>query len=94
MSFTISLVHRANIHIAQAIEWCTKQEQDLEIRFLKSLDKSITYIQKNPFKSQIRYRNVRVKFMRNPKFGVHYVIDVQTIYIIGVFHTSQDSSKW
>jgi hypothetical protein len=51
MSFTISLVHRANIHIAQAIEWCTKQEQDLEIRFLKSLDKSITYIQKNPFKS-------------------------------------------
>ena len=43
MSFTISLVHRANIHIAQAIEWCTKQEQDLEIRFLKSLDKSIEH---------------------------------------------------
>ena len=64
MSFTISLVHRANIHIAQAIEWCAKQEQDLEIRFLKSLDKSVTYIQKNPLKSQIRYRNVRVKYTK------------------------------
>ena len=94
MSFKILLVHRANIHIVQAIEWCSKQEKDLEIRFLKSLDKSIIYIQNNPFKSQIRYKNVRVKFMRNPKFGVHYVIDGQTIFIIGVFHTSQDSTKW
>ena len=94
MSFKILLVHRANIHIAQAIEWCSKQEKDLEIRFLKSLDKSIIYIQNKPFKSQIKYRNVRVKFMRNPKFGVHYVIDGQTIFIIGVFHTSQVSCKW
>ena len=47
MSFKISLAHRANIHIAQAIEWCSKQEQDLEIRFLKSLDKSITYSKKS-----------------------------------------------
>jgi len=94
MNFKISLVHRANIHITQAIEWCSEQETDLEKRFLKSLDKSMSYIQKNPLKSQIRYRNVRVKFMRNPKFGVHYVVEGQIIYIIGVFHTSQDSAKW
>jgi hypothetical protein len=29
MNFKISLVHRANVHIAQAIEWCSEQEQDL-----------------------------------------------------------------
>ena len=51
MNFKISLVHRANIHITQAIEWCSEQETDLEKRFLKSLDKSMSYIQKNPLKS-------------------------------------------
>ncbi len=34
MNFKISLVHRANTHIKQAIEWCSEQEIDLEKRFL------------------------------------------------------------
>jgi len=66
----------------------------MEIRFLKSLDTSIRYIQKNPLKSQVRYKAVRIKFLRSPKFGVHYYIKGSNIYIIGVFHTNQDSENW
>ena len=94
MSYSISVVHRANIHITKAIEWCEEQEAGMEVRFIKSLDNAIKYIQKNPLKSQVRYRNVRIKFLRTPKFGIHYLIKNNHIYIIGVFHTNQDSLNW
>jgi len=94
MTYTIYVVHRANIHIAKAIEWCKEQDEGMEIRFLKSLDTSIRYIQKNPLKSQVRYKAVRIKFLRSPKFGVHYYIKGSNIYIIGMFHTNQDSENW
>lgn len=94
MSYKISVVHRANIHISKGIEWCIEQEEGMEIRFLKALDTAINYIQKNPLKSQVRYRNVRIRFLRSPKFGVHYYIKGKHIYIIGVFHTNQDSENW
>lgn len=94
MKYSISIVHRANIHISKAIEWCAEQEERLEISFIKSLDKSILYIQKHPLKCQVRYKNVRIKFMNHPKFGIHYIIDKNQIFVIGIFHTNQDTLNW
>lgn len=51
MTYTISLVHRANIHLIKAIEWCENESQGLEVKFLKALDSNIKYIQKNSLKS-------------------------------------------
>lgn len=94
MSYTISIVHRATIHLTKSIDWCLEQNSGLEIRFLKSLDSAVQYIQKNPLKSQVRYKDIRIKFLKNPKFGVHYVIRDKHIYIIGIFHTNQNSENW
>jgi hypothetical protein len=94
MSYSIAIVHSANIHLTKAIDWCIEQNPGLEIKLLKSVDAAISYIQKNPLKSQIRYLDVRIKFLRNPKFGIHYVIRDKHIFIVGIFHTSQDSDNW
>lgn len=94
MTYTISLVHRANIHLVKAIEWCENESPGLELKFLKLLDSNIKYIQKNPLKSQIRYGEVRIKFFKDLKFGIHYILRKNHIFIVGIFHTNQDSENW
>jgi hypothetical protein len=94
MNYTISIVHKANIQLEKAIIWCNEQSPGLDVKFIKSIDSAIKYIKNNPLKCQIRYNDVRVKFLRNPKFGIHYIIRNQHIYIVGIFHTDQDSENW
>ena len=53
------------------------------------------YIKKNPMKCQVQYGDdVRVKFLKSPKFGIHYIIRNKHIYVVGIFHTNQDSDNW
>lgn len=95
MIYTLTVAHRANIHLIKAVNWCIDQEKKgLEVKFIKAVDSAITYIQKNPLKSQVRYKDVRIRFLRTPKFGVHYVIQYKHIYVIGIFHTNHDSENW
>lgn len=95
MIFTISVVQRANIHIEKSIEWCAEQTEELSVKFIESLNSAMKDIQKNPLKYQIRYENeVRIKFLKYPKFGVHYIVRNHHIYVVGVFHTNQDSESW
>jgi hypothetical protein len=95
MSYTISSIQKANIQLEKAIVWCSEQSKGLDVKFIKSLDLAMKYIQKNPLKSQIKYNDeVRIKYLRSPKFGVHYIIRNQHIYIVGIYHTNQDSENW
>ena len=94
MSYNISIVQRANKHLIKAIDWCMSETPGFEKKFLKSIDFAIKDIKKNPLKYQVRYDDVRIKFLKISKFGVHYIIKKKHIFIVGIFHTSQDSEKW
>lgn len=95
MSYTISSTHRANIQLEKAIVWCGEQSTGLDVEFIKSLDSAMKYIQKNPLKCQIRYNDeVRIKFLKHPKFAIHYIIRSKHIYVVGIFHTNQNSENW
>jgi len=47
-----------------------------------------------PLGYQIRYRDVRIKFIRRFPYGIHYLVEPGHIIIIAVFHTSKSPSKW
>lgn len=94
MKYTISTIHRTNIQIEKALIWCADQSKGLDVKFIKSLDSAVKYIQRNPFRCQIRYQDVRIKFLKHPKFGIHYIIKGNHIYLVGIFHTNQDSENW
>jgi toxin ParE1/3/4 len=94
MFYKIVFVQKANIQLNKAINWCSEQNPKLELKFLKSFDKAIKDIQNNPFKYQIKYELVRIVYLKNPKFGIHYFINLNEIFVVGIFHTSQDSEDW
>lgn len=94
MSFEVVVSERAQFHIQKAASWFFEQTPGLEVKFLQELDKSIDYIGKHPLKCQVRYREVRIKFLRKFDFGIHYLFETNTVFILAVFHTSQNSDDW
>lgn len=94
MKNALVISDRAQLQIDKAAQWFFEQIPGLEIKFLLELDKAMDYIQKHPLKSQLRYRDVRIKFLKKFDFGIHYIIENQTVFVLTVFHTSQNSEDW
>jgi plasmid stabilization system protein ParE len=91
---SIVVSRAAQIQIETAVIWFFEKKQGLEKAFLLELDKGMHYIQKNPSKCQIRYKTVRIKFLKKFEFGIHYIFNEQPVYVLAVFHTKQNSDDW
>lgn len=94
MGYKIRIRKQASSQIEDASEWFKEKQEGLEIRFLHDLNICINDILENPVKYQIRYKEIRVKFLKKFEFGIHYIIDGNAIHILAVFHTSQSPEKW
>ena len=84
----------ARLQIEHAADWFNEQHSGLGLKFLQEIDSTIRYIRNNPEKVQMRYKNVRIKFLKKFSFGLHYIYQENSIYILAVFHTSQSPQNW
>ena len=80
--------------IDKAVEWYADIRKLIAKRFLSELRAVRKYIHKNPEKIQIKYNNVRVVFLKKFPYGLHYILDKNTVTIIALFHTADDPQKW
>ena len=63
-------------------------------KFLTELKARRKYIQKNPKKIQVRYSDVRIAFLNKFPVGIHFKIIEDTVMILSILGTSEDSKKW
>jgi hypothetical protein len=91
---SIVVSQAAQIQIETAVIWFFEKNLGLEKTFLLDLEKGMHYIQKHPSKCQIRYKTVRIKFLKKFDFGIHYIFDQRTVYVLAVFHAKQNSDDW
>ncbi|WP_294824372.1 type II toxin-antitoxin system RelE/ParE family toxin [uncultured Flavobacterium sp.] len=94
MGYEIRIRKKASSQIEAASEWFLQKNKGLEIKFLQDLSVCIDDISENPVKYQMRYKGVRVKFLKKFDFGIHYIFDENIIHILAVFHTSQSPENW
>lgn len=94
MKYKLLVSKKAISQIEKAANWFNEQLPGLDEKFLDELDKNILYVEKNPLKSQIRYKSVRIRFLKKFDFGIHNIIEQKTIYVLAVFHTSQSEKNW
>ena len=94
MSYHLFLTGRANKQIVQALDWYKEQAPGHEVKLLKAIELAFKNIQKNPLKYQVRYDDVRIKFLKTYKFGIHYSLNQKTIFLLGFFHQSQNDDNW
>lgn len=69
-------------------------QKSLAKKFNTDFKTVIKYIFNNPEKTQIRYNNVRVAFLKKFPYGIHYTFENNTIILLAIFHTAMDDKKW
>lgn len=96
MTYAIEISDAAENDIREAFLWYENQQDNLGRLFENHINKAVDSIQSNPLKTQIRYGNTRVFFMKKFPYGLHFQVNPQkkSILLVALFHTSQDSEKW
>ncbi len=96
MSFVIINHKEVKKDILEAKFWYKNQQNGLEKQFASEVKKSIAYLSENPFLFNMKHKTIRIVFTEHFPYSIHYHINVEikTIIILGIFHTSISPEKW
>ena len=94
MTYSVEIAAAAEDDIRNAFLWYEDQKVNLGNAFELEINKAIKSIQRNPFKTKVRYSDIRVFFLDKFPYGIHFKLDDEFILIIAVFHTSQNPENW
>lgn len=94
MAYRIQILETADNDIAEAIELYEGIRNGLSMDFELCLEEGYADILNTPLGYQIRYRDVRIKFIRRFPYGIHYRIKEDMITVISVFRQAKDPKNW
>jgi plasmid stabilization system protein ParE len=78
----------------EAALWYEDQRPGLGYDFELCLEVALNKLQHNPLYYEKRYQDVRIHFIDRFPFGIHYLIEENTVRIFGIFHTRKNPSDW
>jgi len=94
MDYKFRLLDAADRDIAGAIEHYEDVRNGLSIDFELCIEEGYADILNSPLGYQIRYKDIRIKFIRRFPYGIHYIVEGKEITVISVFHQSKSPRKW
>ena len=94
MNQKILIQPEAELDLQAAFNWYEKNSRGLGSEFIRVVDASLSAIQRNPFAYPIVYREIRRKLIRRFPYGIFYLIESETIYIIACLHVKRDPHQW
>jgi plasmid stabilization system protein ParE len=92
-SFSLIIRSRANNDIQLAVRYYSKISPSLGERLKLDLLAQLEYIQNNPLLFQVRYKEVRMCFLKWFPFGIHYRVLNFKIEILAVIHTHKEENE-
>lgn len=94
MEYSLSISSVAEDDLRKAFLWYEDKELELARDFVTQTDHIISAIHQNPLHSQIKYKNLRVRYLDRFPYGFHYQVSGSQILLIAVFHTAMYPEKW
>lgn len=79
---------------AKAATWYNNKSKGLGNEFLLALDAKINAIQRNPSHFQEVYKNIRRALTNRFPYGIFFIVESDTIYILAILHTSRNPKIW
>ena len=90
MAFSIIVKPEAEQELIEALEWYEGKQPELEAELFNEISNVLDYIVIYPEHFQKRYRNIRIRFTKRFKYGIHYTIEENTIFVHAILHTSRE----
>lgn len=92
--YDLLISDESRLDILDAFSWYESRREGLGKDFELCLEAGFNQIQRNPLLFQKRYRNLHIYFIDRFPYGIHYLIEKNTIKVLGIFHTSRSPRKW
>ena len=84
----------AESEISEAFRWYEDKSEGLGSEFMRALDASLSYIQRNPTANPIAHKQMRRALLRRFPYSVIYLIEGRRIVVLACFHASRDPRQW
>jgi len=78
----------------EAARWYNRKQKGLGDEFLQALDAKMEAIQRNPSQFQSVYKGIKRAFTDRFPYGLFYVVEGDTIYVLAILHTSRSQKSW
>lgn len=92
--FQLEILEIAQIDIQDIADYYKRISVHLRDRFLNDLKNGLKQIESNPKVFQLKYKEVRVAFIKGFPYGIFYKIYDEQIRVFAVFHTSRNPKNW
>ena len=93
MAYKLVVLSNVAGEIKEALLWHEEQKKGLGKKLNTEIKQVFTEILKDPDLFQKRYRNVRIRFLKKFKYGIHYEIKGELIVVFAVIHTARKPRK-
>jgi toxin ParE1/3/4 len=84
----------AELDATEAANWYNNKREGLGNEFLLALDAKINAIQRNSSHFQFVYKNIRRALTERFPFGIFFIVENDTIYVLAIQHTSRNPKIW
>ncbi len=88
MVYRIVVKPEAEQELKRALEWYDEQREGLGSELYNEVLEVMERIENNPQYFQKRYKDFRISFTKRFRYGIHFIVEGQIIYIHAILHTS------
>ena len=92
--YSLLISEEATWDVSEAVDWYHNLDRKLSSKLQYEITLGFEIIQKTPLSFQTKYKNVRIYYCKTFPYGIHYLLEKETIKILAVFHTSRDPKNW
>ena len=92
--FTVKILKIAQEDIQTIADYYSDISNFLTERFLQELKFNLESLKSFPKSHQIKYKQIRVSFVKGFPYGIYYKIYDKEIRVIAVVHTSRNPTVW
>ncbi len=92
--YEIELSESAEKDFESSYKYYEAESPKVAEKFLKTVDKQIERISKNPDSYPVVHKDIRKSVIKRFPFLIYFQIKLAIIQIIGIFHTSRNPEIW
>ena len=84
----------AEADLNEAYRWHENQREGLGADFSLCFEEALEKVRRNPEIYPLIHKTVRRGLMRRFPYGLFYVVEEETVVVIGVLHARRDPTSW
>lgn len=92
--YRLLISDESRLDILEAYSWYESHRPGLGSDFELCLEAGFNQIQRDPLLFQKRYKDIHIHFISRFPYGIHYLVENDSVKVFGVLHTSRNPKKW